>query len=263
MSCLLSLFASKDDAMEVHGAVQWLMEAHKDYRNRVVNRIISYKVFHEENLVKLGMPVILDEDASYNDLLQEAIDRDKVKHILGNRKFAEGYFTSETFSESDAIRMIAKYNAMGIEDKGGLPWQSDYLSVYPEKVKDGLARIFCEYHLLTPTISTEELVALLTTGDTLRQYSIPPTARNVDLGLVIYILVAAGALASRWPSIICCKGNLRTVKGHKMQTRNLSAAVHRFDDYKRIYLDDRQKKIERDVLNVLADVPKAINKLHK
>ena len=263
MSCLLSLFASKDDAMEVHGAVQWLMEAHEDYRNRVANHIISYKVFLEENLVKLGMPVFLNEDASYNDLLQEAIDRDKVKHILENKKLTESFFKSRTFRETDAIRMIAKYNTMGIENEGELSWQSDNLSAYPDKVKDGLARIFRKYHLLTPDITSEELVALLTTGDTLYQYTVPPHARNVDFGLVINILIAAGALKRKWPSIICGKGNLRTVNGQKMTPKNLGAAVHQFDDYKRIYLNERKQKIERDVLKVLADVPKAINNLRK
>lgn len=111
---------------EVHGAVQWLLKAYEDYRNRVSNRKMGYKAFLEENLVKLSMPIILDESSTYADLQQEVIDRDKVKHILENRKFTEEHFNTETFEEANAIRMISIYNAIGVEEtviktKGILP----------------------------------------------------------------------------------------------------------------------------------------------
>ena len=73
--CLLSLFAFSKDAREVHGAVQWLLKAYEDYRNRVSNRKMGYKAFLVENLVKLSMTIILDESSYYADLQQEVIDR--------------------------------------------------------------------------------------------------------------------------------------------------------------------------------------------
>jgi hypothetical protein len=257
MPCILSLFVSKSDAKEIRGAVQWLVAVYEDYRNRVVNRTVGYKAFLEENIVRLSMPVFLEEGASYNDLLQESIDRDKVKHILENRKFTEGHFVSDSFEEADAIRMIAEYNAIGIEEADISAKCLAPLSDYPDEVKEGLATVFRKYKLLCPDISYSELVALLTTGNPVRQYSIPPLTKNHDVGLVIFILFSAGALSRNWASVICEHGKLYTSSGTRMKRKNISAAMHRFDGCKFAFLDERYRDIANDVISVLSVVPGA------
>lgn len=263
ISCLLSLFASVDDAMEVRGAVQWLIKAHEDYRNRVINNLIGYKAFMEEFHVRLGMPAFFEAGVTYSDLLQEMTDRDKVKHILENRKFTEDSFKNPVFEETDAIKMIAKYNAIGTKEVAHVLEENLPLADYPQDVKNGLAKVLNKYQLLSPAITPEDLVLLLTTGTPSGKYMIPPYSRNVDLGLVINILVSAGALVRKWCSIITKSGMLLSSSGEKMQRRNISAAVHKFDGYKRIYLDDKQRDIEYDVLRVLSVVPSAMKNLKK
>lgn len=135
LSCLLSLFASKDDAMEIHGAAQWLVKAYEDYRNRVINHKIGYKAFMEEYHARLTMPIFLEESCSYGDLLQEVTDRNKVKHILINRKFTEENFATDSFEEVDAIRMIAKYNAIGIKKESAFPMNSYLLLITHRRPK--------------------------------------------------------------------------------------------------------------------------------
>lgn len=259
MSCLLSLFASKCDAMEVHGAVQWLIKAYDDYRHRVINHSISYKVFVEEYLVRLNMPIFLDEGATYNDLLQEATDRDKVKHILENRKFTEEHFTNLTFGEADADSMIAEYNVIGTK-KGTNVYLSEELSPissYPDEAMEGLAKVFQDYQLLSPAISAEDLLLLLESGKPSRRYTIPPYSRNGDLGLVLHILVQAAALSRGWSARICSEGMLLTAAGIKMQAKNLNAAEHRFDRRMLHSLDDREKEIYHATLGVLKKVQSA------
>ena len=262
-SCLLSLFACQDDAMEVHGAVQWLMKAYEDYRNRVVNKRIGYKAFMEEFHVRLSMPIFLGDDATYSDLLQEATDRDKVKHILENKKFTEDNFTSLSFQEADAIKMIVKYNAIGTKDVTNVPCEVVPFSDYPSKAKKGIADVIRKHKLLSPSITTEDLELLLCTGNPSCQYMIPPYSKNKDLGLVINILIEAGALTRHWASIICKYGMLLTSNGSEMQRKNINAAVHSHDNYKSIYLDDKQREIEYDIMKVLAQVPSAVKNLRK
>lgn len=249
--------------MEVHGAVHWLIKAYNDYRNRVFNRQMGYKAFLEENLVMLNMPIFLEESASYYDFQQEAIDRDKVKHILENRRFTEDNFASDTFEEADAIKMICKYNAIGINETVIIHDELLPFDDYPQVAKDGIAEVFRRHKLLCPDISTEDLVLLLTTGEPSCKYVIPPYATNRDIGVVFNILVTAGALKNRWATTICKSGMLLTSNGIKMNRKNLSAAVHWFDDYKLNYLSDKQKKVERDVMKVLANVPSAVRRLRK
>lgn len=249
--------------MEVHGAVQWLIKAYEDYRNRVFNRQMSYKAFLEENLVKLSMPIILDESATYYDLQQEAIDRDKVKHILENRKFTETHFVTDIFEEADAIRMIGMYNVLGINTSSDVHEECLPLSSYPTKAKEELAKVFRDHKLLCPDISAQDLIYLLSTGMPSCKYMIPPYTRNRDFGLVLNILVSAGAMTRKWSSTICKSGMLLTSTGAKMQDKNLSAAMHWFDDYKTISLDEKQKAIERDVMKVLSNLPNVIRRLRK
>lgn len=249
--------------MEVHGAVQWLMEAYTDYRHRVFNNQIGYKAFFEENLVRLSMPIFIDEDTSYSDLLQEATDRDKVKHILENRKFTEDNFATDTFEEADAIKMIAKYNAIGTKAIDILHEEVLPIAKYPEEAKEGIAAVFRKHKLLCPDITSQDLLALLTTGRPSCQYMIPPFSRNGDLGLVINILSQAGALTRNWSSIICNNGMLRTSTGAKMESKNLSAAMHKFDGVIFGQFDDKQREIHRDILRVLATVPCAVKNLRK
>lgn len=263
MSCLLSLFTSHDDEMEIHGAVQWLIKAYEDYRNRVINKMVGYKAFMEENFVRLNMPIFLNEDASYSDLLQEATDRDKVKHILENRKFTEDNFSRNTFEEADAIRMIAKYNSIGTKEPTNTSEEISPIAEFPQEVKETLAKVFCKHKLLYPDISSGDLVALLTTGIPSCKYMIPPFTKNCDLGLVLNILVAAGALPRNWCSIISEHGMLLTSKCVGIQRKNLSATVHRFDDYKSFSLNDRQRIIEYDTLKALSSVPNALKHLKK
>ena len=257
--CLLSLFAFSKDAREVHGAVQWLLKAYEDYRNRVSNRKMGYKAFLEENLVKLSMPIILDESSTYADLQQEVIDRDKVKHILENRKFTEEHFNTETFEEANAIRMISIYNAIGVEEtviktKGILP-----IADYPQKAKAELAEVFRNHVLLCPALSAEDLVRLLTNGDPACKYMVPPCATNRDLGFVLHLLIQAGAIKSnRWSSIVCKYGMLLTTTGLKMQSKNLNAARSYFIDYKQAFLSEKQRSIEQEIMKVLSGVPNAI-----
>lgn len=224
---------------------------------------MGYKAFLEENLVMLNMPIFLEESASYYDLQQEAIDRDKVKHILENRKFTEDNFASDTFEEADAIKMICKYNAIGINETFIVHDELLPFDDYPQTAKDGLAEVFRRHKLLCPDISTEDFVLLLTTGKPSCKYVIPPYTTNRDVGIVFNILVAAGALKNRWAATICKSGMLFTSTGIKMNGKNLSAAVHWFDNYKLNYLSDKQKKIERDVMKVLANVPSAARHLKK
>ena len=251
--------------MEVHGAVQWLIKAYEDYRHRVTKHSISYKVFVEEFLVRLNMPIFLDEGASYNDLLLEATDRDKVKHILENRKFTEENFANPTFGEADADSMIAEYNVIGMK-KGVNGFINDELIAvtdYPDEVKEGLAKVFQNDQLLTPSITTENLMLLLDTGKPTCRYMVPPYSRNGDLGLVVHILVQAGALSRAWSSKICGKGMLHTAAGIKMQAKNLSASVHRFDRRRIQSLDDREKDIFYATMEVLKKVPSAQKNLKK
>ena len=263
MPCLLSLFASKDDAMEIHGAVQWLIKAYEDYRNRVINQRMSYKAFMEENHVRLNMPIFLEEDASYNDLLQEATDRDKVKHILENRKFTEENFACDSFGEADAIKMIAKYNSIGSNIPTSVSEKISPLAEYPQEAKEALAKVFRKHKLLCPDISSEDLVALLSTGIPSCKYMIPPYTRNCDLGLVLNILVSVGALPRNWCSIICTHGMLLTAKCVGIQRKNLCATVHKFDGYKSYSLHDRQKDIEHDTILALSSVPNVLKHLKK
>lgn len=249
--------------MEAHGAVQWLILAYNDYRNRVFNRKMGYKAFLEENMVKLSMPIILDEKATYYDLEQEAIDRDKVKHILENRRFTEENFAVDSFAEAEAIKMICKYNTIGVNETVIRAVEVPAIVNYPQSAKDGLAKLFLKYKLLSPDITTEDLILLLSTGVPSCQYMIPPFTRNVDIGLVLNILATVGALSRNWSSIICNSGMLLTSSGSKMQAKNLSAAMHKYDGYKVAYLDDRQKTIERDVKKILADVPSAVSQLKR
>lgn len=247
--------------MEIHGAVQWLISAYEDYRNRVANRTIGYKAFLEENLVKLSMPVILREDTSYSDLLQETIDRDKVKHILEDKKFTESFFCLQIFEEADAIRMIAKYNMIGMEDSTELSCRVVPLSDYPSKVKNELAEVFNKHALLSPSITPKDLEALLTTGNPSCKYTIPPYAKNVDIGIILNILLRAGALTRNWSSIICGKGNLLASSGVPMQSKNLSAATHQFDSYEIISISQKQMQIAHDVKTVLSALPNVIKNL--
>ena len=263
VSYLLSLLASKEEASEVHGAVQWLLKAYEDYRNRVANNRIGYKAFKEEFHVRLRMPISLDEDATYSDLLQEATDRDKVKHILEVRKFTEEYFRSPVFEEADAIKMIVAYNCIGTKDKENLSDGILPITNYPQEAVNGLVEIIHKHKLLTPAITAEDFVLLLTTGRPTCKYMIPPYTYNVDFGLVLYMLLTAGALASNWCSVICKPGMLITRNGTKMMRKNLSAIVHTHDGYKRFQLSEKQKEIETDVLRVLSEVPSAIINLRK
>lgn len=261
ISYLLSLFASSDDAMEIHGAVQWLFEAYKDYRNRVKNNIVGYKAFMEEFHVRLNMPIFLDERASYSDLLKEMTDRDKVKHILENRKFTEDNFSTDTFKESDAIKMIAKYNAIGTREIARRPNGIQPISEYPQEAMENLAAVFCKHKLLCPDINANDLRLLLTTGKPSCNYMIPPLTRNGDLGLVLNILGKAQALSRKWSSIICSSGMLLTSSGNRMKENNLSAAMHKYDGYQTRHLDELQRRIEQDVFKALACVPNAIKNL--
>lgn len=261
--CLLSLFASKEDAMEVHGAVQWLRKAYEDYRHRVINSSISYKVFVEEFLVRLTMPIFLDEGATYSDLLQEATDRDKVKHILENRKFTEDNFCQNSFEEDDAVRMIDKYNATGTKEVASPHEKFQPFADYSEEAKERLAKVFNKHRLLCPDISSDDLISLLTTGEASCIYKIPPYSRNRDLGFVINILLSAGSLPRNWCATICKHGMLLTAAGEQMQYKNLSNTVHRFDGYKYAHLDDKLKEIQRDVFEVLKSVPSAVRNLKK
>ena len=207
------------------------------------------------------MPIFLKEDATYDDFLQEAIDRDKVKHILENRKFTEDCFATETFEETDAIRMIAKYNAIGIKET--VSYSSRFLSLcdYPLEAKQKLSVLFRKYKLLCPDINSEDLILLLTTGMPSCKYMIPACTRNVDLGLVLNMLSSVGAFGRNWSSAICSPGMLLTASGIKMQGKNLSAAVHKFDNYKLAQLDSKQKEIERDVKRILEGIPEVANRL--
>ena len=261
LSCLLSLFASKDDAMEIHGAAQWLVKAYEDYHNRVINHKIGYKAFMEEYHARLTMPIFLEESCSYGDLLQEVTDRNKVKHILINRKFTEENFATDSFEEVDAIRMIAKYNAIGIKKEVSISNEFLPLVDYPQEAKDGLSEVFRKYKLLSPDIPTEDLILLLTTGRPSCKYMISACARNVDVGLVINMLSTAGALGRKWSTVICSPGMLLSTSGMKMQAKNLSAAMHRFDGFKLTHLNERQKGIVRDVIKALQGVPNAIKRL--
>lgn len=249
--------------MEIRGAVQWLIKAYEDYRSRVINNTIGYKAFMEEYHVRLNMPVFLDEGASYSDLLKEMTDRDKVKHILENRKFTEDNFSSETFTEGDAFKMIAKYNAIGTREIVGRPDGIQPIAEYPQEAMEGLAAVFQKYKLLCPDINANDLMLLLTTGKPSCKYMIPPLTRNGDLGLVLNILATAKALSLKWSSIICSSGMLQTSSGATMTGKNLSAAMHKFDGHQTKYLDDLQRKIRQDVLKALSCVPNAIKNLSK
>lgn len=220
---------------------------------------MGYKAFLEENLVKLSMPIILDESATYSDLQQEAIDRDKVKHILENRKFTEDNFATECFEEADAIRMICKYNAIGIVDD--VIFQEDTFPIvgYSQRVKNELANVFQKHKLLRPNISANDLVLLLTTGQPSCKYMVPPYTTNRDLGLVLYLLLTVNAIKrNKWAAIICGSGMLLTSSGAKMQSKNLNASMNHFSNYKRTALSDKQKEIEDDVLKALSEVPISI-----
>lgn len=257
----LSLFVSVDDAMEVHGAEQWLIKAYEDYRNRVINNQIGYKAYMEEFHVRLSMPIFFNDRVSFHELLKEATDRDKVKHILENRKFTEKHFSSPVFDESDAIKMIANYNAIGIKAIPNVLNERPPIMDYPQKVKEGLAHVVNKYQMLIPDISSEDLTLLLSTGTPSRKYMIPPYSRNVDLGLFIHILFSVGALNRTWSSTISKPEMLLTSSGKKMQRGNISAAVHRFDGYKLNHLDYRQRDIVQDVLPVLSSMPNLVQKL--
>lgn len=250
--------------MEVHGAVQWLTKAYEDYRHRVINHSISYKVFVEEFLVRLNMPIFLDEGATYDDLLKEATERDKVKHILENRKFTEEYFASSTFEESDADGMIAKYNAIGVRGSNGYLCENLLpLSSYSDEAKEEIAKVFLDFQLLSPAITSEDLNLLLDTDKPSCKYTIPPYSRNGDLGLVINLLIQAGALSRGWASRICSGGMLFTAAGIKMQAKNLNAAVHRFDRRTFNSLDAREADIYHATIRVLKKVPSAQINLKK
>ena len=256
---------SSSEAQAVHGAVEWLIKAYLDYRDRVINREIGYKAFMEENHVKLSMPIFLKEDASYDDFLQEAIDRDKVKHILENRKFTEEYFAVSSFEEEDAVKMIARYNAIGIENKKKGNPHEEILPIkdYPQTAIDRLAAVFRKHKLLCPDITSDDLILLLTTGNPSCKYMIPPYSNNRDLGFVLYLLVAAGSLSRFWSADICLAGMLLTSSGEKMTRKNLSAAVHSFDNYLSNQLNDKRRIIEQDVLAVLKNIPSAMRNLKK
>lgn len=132
---------------------------------------------------------------------------------------------------------------------------------YPQEVKEGLANVLNKHQLLIPNISSEDLTLLLSTGNPSCKYMIPPCSRNVDLGLVINILLSVGALNRTWSSTISKSGMLLTSSGEKMQRRNISAAVHKYDDYKLNYLDERQKEIVKEVLKVLSSMPDLVKKI--
>jgi hypothetical protein len=121
----------------------------------------------------------------------------------------------------------------------------------------------CKHKLLSPDISADDLILLLTTGKPSYPYTIPTFTRNRDIGLVLNILVSAGALTRKWPSTICKHGMLLTSSGDKMTSKNLSASVHKFDNYVRYELDDKQKKIERDVVKVLSGLPNQMKNLRR
>ena len=247
--------------MEIRGAVQWLIKAHEDYRHRVINNTIGYKAFMEEYHVRLSMPIFLDEESTYRDLLKEMTDRDKVKHILENRKFTEDNFSTDTFEESAAIKMIAKYNAIGTKEIASRPDGIQPISEYPEEAMEKLAAVFCKYKLLCPDINAYDLRLLLTTGKPSCNYMIPPLTRNVDLGLVLNILATAKALTRNWSSTICSSGMLLASSGVRMKEKNLSAAMHKFDGHQTRHLDEHQRQIEQDVFKALACVPNAIRNL--
>ena len=92
---------------------------------------------------------------------------------------------------------------------------------------------------------------------------IPPYSSNRDLGFVLYLLVSAGSLSRFWSADICLAGMLLTSSGEKMTRKNLSAAVHSFDNYLSNQLNDKRRIIEQDVLAVLKNIPSAMRNLKK
>lgn len=83
-------------------------------------------------------------------------------------------------------------------------------------------------------------------------------ASNVDVGLVINMLTTAGALGRKWSTIICSPGMLLSTSGMKLQAKNLSAAMYRFDGFQLTHLSEKQKGIVRDVIKALQSVPNAV-----